>query len=145
MSDRVSQSGKESEQEKLNKSKKKRIRRKQNRIKTSTLKFVGNNADGLLNKLESLEHFLKENPSVFFIQQTQLQRPGRIKTPTANKYTWYELHRTVKASKGEKGGGIGVIMLVRVQKLAIIIQSLNDWVPKWENRTNMTFGTLQIK
>ena len=54
---------------------------------------------------------MKENPSVFFIQETQLQRPGRIKTPSANRYTWYELHRTGKASKGEKGGGIALGVL----------------------------------
>ena len=49
MSDRVSQSWKESEQEKINKSKKKRMRRRENRIKITKLKLVGNNADGLLN------------------------------------------------------------------------------------------------
>ena len=58
---------------------------------------------------------LKENPSVVFIQETQLQRSGRIKTPSANQYTWYELHRTSKASKGEKGGGstIGVLNVLQ--------------------------------
>ena len=44
--------------------------------------------------------------------------------------SWFKLHET------------GVIVLVRVQKLAIIIQSLNDWVPKWENWRNTTFGNL---
>ena len=95
----------------LNSSKRKRLRRKLNKTKISKLKFVGNNADGLLNKLESLENMLQENPSVFFIQETQMLRPGRIKTPSANRYTWYELHRTSKASKGEKGGGIAIGVL----------------------------------
>ena len=54
---------------------------------------------------------LKENPSVFFLQETHLQRQGRITTPSANKYTWYELHRTIKSSKGEKGGGIAIGVL----------------------------------
>ena len=68
--DRVPKSGKESNQEKLNNSKKKRIRQKQNKTKISTLKFIGNNANGLFNKFESLENMLKENPSVVFIQET---------------------------------------------------------------------------
>ena len=54
---------------------------------------------------------LKENPSVFFLQETHLQRPGRIKTPSAKRYAWYELHRTIKSSKGEKGGGIAIGVL----------------------------------
>ena len=107
MYDNFPQPGKESDSKKVNKSKKKRIRRKEKKTLTSDLKFFGNNADGLLNKLESLENMLKENPSVFFLQETH----GRITTPSANKYTWYELHRTIKSSKGEKGGGIAIGVL----------------------------------
>ena len=75
-------------------------------MKLNKLLFVGNNADGLMNKLESLENILKENPSAIFLQEVQSYRPGRIKTPSSRKYTWYELHRTAEAEKGEKGGGI---------------------------------------
>ena len=64
-----------------------------------------------LNKFESLESILKDFPSVLFIQETHLQRPGRIKNPSSNKYTWYELIRTNEALKGEKGGGIAIGVL----------------------------------
>ena len=75
------------------------------------MKFFGNNADGIMNKLESLENMLQELPSVFFIQETHVKRAGRIKTPSARKYTWYELIRTSNASKGEKGGSIAIGLL----------------------------------
>ena len=92
----------------MKKSKRKRLRRNQTKTKSSKLKFIGNNADGLMNKLELLENILKENPSAIFIQETQSKRPGRIKTPSFKKYTWHELHRTKIAEKGEKGGGIAL-------------------------------------
>ena len=68
------------------------------------LNFVGNNADGLGSKLESLENILRENPAAVFVQETHFQRPGRIKTPSSKKYTWYELNRTSEAEKGQMGG-----------------------------------------
>ena len=105
----ISQPGKDPNQ--VNKSKRKRIRRKENKRKLCKLKFVGNNADGIINKLESLENILRDNPSAIFLQETQSNRPGRLKTPSSNKYTWYELHRTSNAEKGEKGGGIALGVL----------------------------------
>ena len=95
----------------MNKSKRKRIRRKQIKHKKLSMTFVGNNADGLMNKLEALENILSETPSAVFIQETQSKRAGRIKTPSSEKYTWYELHRTKTAKKGEKGGGIALGVL----------------------------------
>ena len=59
--------------------------------------------------MESLEHVLSvEKPSAIFLQETRLKRPGRIKTPSSSIYTWYELHRTDKAEKGEGGGGLAI-------------------------------------
>ena len=92
----------------VNKSKRKKIRRKQNKEKQFSLKFVGNNAGSILSKLEALENIMLENPSVIFLQETQTRRPGRIKTPSSSRYTWYELHRTKTVTKGEKGGGIAL-------------------------------------
>ena len=47
----------------INKSKRKRIRRKEKRDKKVNLRLFGNNVDGLFQKLESLEHlFLTEQP-----------------------------------------------------------------------------------
>ena len=94
------------------------MRRKEKKTKTSNLNFFGNNADGLINKLLSLENMLKENPAVFFLQETHLQRPGRIKTTSAKRYTLYELHRKKKSSKGAKVGGIAIVVL-------------NDLQPSW--------------
>ena len=111
MSNRVSKPSEETELRKLNASKRKRIRRKQSKLKVNKLNFVGNNADGLGNKLESLENMLKENPAGVFIQETYFNRPGRIKTPSSKKYTWYELNRTSNADKGERGGGIALGVL----------------------------------
>ena len=111
MSNRVSKPSEETELRKLNASKRKRIRRKQSKLKVNKLNCVGNNADGLGNKLESLENMLKENPAGVFIQETHFNRPGRIKTPSSKKYTWYELNRTSNADKGERGGGIALGVL----------------------------------
>ena len=108
MHDRVSQPVEEIESIKPNPSKRKRLRRKEKKVKINNLTFVGNNADGLMNKLESLENILSENPSVVFLQEIRSHRPGRIKTPSSGKYTWYELHRTSSAEKGQKGGGIAL-------------------------------------
>ena len=94
-----------------NKSKRKRIRRKVTREKKVSMKFFGNNADGLLNKMETLEHLLKQNPSAIFLQETRLGRPNRIKTPSSGNYTFYELHRSKTAEKGEKGGGLALGVL----------------------------------
>ena len=102
-----------------NKSKRKRINRRGKTMKQFSLKILGNNVDGLCKKLEALDHLLlTENPSILFFQETKLGRSGRIKTPCSNQYTWYELHRTFKAEKGEKGGGIAIGVL-------------NDLDPSW--------------
>ena len=73
------------------------------------MKFIGNNVNSLLSKLESFDHVISViKPSVIFLQETKLGRSGRIKTPSSKKYTWYELHRTKHARKGEKGGGLAI-------------------------------------
>ena len=101
------------------KSRRKRLRRRRNKKKEISLKLMGNNVNSLLQKLESLENVLSvEKPSVIFLQETKLGRPGRIKTPSSNKYTWYELFRTEHAEKGQKGGGIAIGVL-------------NDLDPSW--------------
>ena len=108
MLDRVSEPSKKTEHEKLKPSKRKRLRRKERKRKINKLNFIGSNADGLFNKFESLENMLRENPAAVFLQETQLHRPGRIKTPNSKNFTWYELHRTVDAEKGEMGGGLAL-------------------------------------
>ena len=70
---------------------------------------MGNSANSLVQKMESLEYVLcVEKPSVMFLQETKLGRPGRIKTPSSLQYTWYDLHRSENAEKGQKGGGIAI-------------------------------------
>ena len=74
--------------------------------------MLGNNVNSLVHKMESLEYILAtEKPAVMFLQETKLGRAGRIKTPSSSKFTWYELHRTEKAEKGSKGGGIALGVL----------------------------------
>ena len=97
------------EKPKYNKSRRKRMRRKKNKRKEIKLKLIGNNVDSLLKKLESLENLIiNENPGVIFLQETQVRRSGRIKTPSSKKFTWYELNRTKDAPKGEEGGGVAI-------------------------------------
>ena len=44
------------------------------------LKCLGVNANGLLSKLQSLDHMLKsENPGVLCIQETKVKKVGKIK------------------------------------------------------------------
>ena len=68
--------------------------------------------DGILNKLESLENLIQsESPSVLFFQETKCGRSGRIKTPSSKEFSWYELHRSKEAEKGEMGGGLAIGVL----------------------------------
>ena len=117
----------------VNKSKRKRNRRKENRRKEISLKILGNNVNSLAQKFEALEHVLVvEKPAVIFLQETRLGRPGRIKTPNSQKYTWYELLRTNMAEKGQKGGGIAIGVL----------QSLE---PSWISEGNDNTETITVE
>ena len=81
-------------------------------MKDTTLKILGNNVDGILHKLESLENIFNfENPGAIFLQETKVGRTGRIKFPSNKKYYWFELVRTVDADKGAKGGGLAIGVL----------------------------------
>ena len=74
--------------------------------------MLGNNVNSLVQKMESLENILAtKNPAVMFLQETKLGRSGKIKTPSSSKFTWYELHRTERAEKRPKGGGIALGVL----------------------------------
>ena len=67
-----------------------------------------------------VEHVLNvENPSVLFFQETKLGRPGRIKTPSSSKFTWYKLHRTDLAEKGQGGGGLALGVLNSLEPSSI--------------------------
>ena len=88
---------------------------------------MGNNVISLLQKLEALEFVLSvEKPSAIFLQETRLGRAGRIKTPSSLKYSWYELHRTEKAEKGVKGGGIAIGVLQALEP---------SWISKGDDVT----------
>ena len=51
----------------------------------TSLKFLGNNVDGIRNKLESLENLLQnETPSAIFLQETKTGQAVRIKTPSCS-------------------------------------------------------------
>ena len=56
------------------------------------------------SKLDSFENLLvKENPSIFCLQETKMKRPNQIKISSAKNYTMYELLR-----KNSGGGGLCV-------------------------------------
>ena len=77
-----------------------------------TLNFLGNNVDGIVQKLESLENLIaNESTSAIFFQETKVGRSGRIKTPSSTQYTWYKINRTKNAEKVEKGGGVAIGVL----------------------------------
>ena len=89
----------------MNKSKKKRNRRKErkkNKISERKLKVIGVNSAGLMSKIDSFEKLLvDENPLVFCIQETKLKKPNQIKTNSSKNFTIYELLR-----KNSNGGGL---------------------------------------
>ena len=97
--------GDENEPGLINKSKRKRNRRKERKIyknKSKSLKIFGINCAGLMSKIKSFEKVLiDENPSVFCLQETKLKKPNQIRTDSTRNYTLYELHR-----KQSKGGGL---------------------------------------
>ena len=116
-----------------NKSKRKRQRRRESKVKEIKLKLLGNNVDGVLNKLESLESIIKtENPGAIFLQETKVGRTGRIRIPSNKSYSWYELARTESAEKGARGGGLAIGVL-------------NDLEPSWINEGDNEAEALTIE
>ena len=97
------------------------------------MKLLGNNVDGILNKLESLESIIKtENPGAIFLQETKVGRTGRIRIPSNKSYSWYELARTESAEKGARGGGLAIGVL-------------NDLEPSWINEGDNEAEALTIE
>lgn len=75
-------------------------KKKQNTV----LKLVGVNCAGLSSKLYSFNEMLsKLCPGVFFLEETKMKRPGKIKTKMSEKYIIYELTR-----KNSGGGGLAI-------------------------------------
>ena len=69
--------------------------------------MVGINAAGLSPKFDSFDKMLSDlSPSVFFIEETKLKRPGRIQTNHSEKYIIFEL---IRKEKGGGGLAIGVV------------------------------------
>ena len=73
--------GDENEPGLINKSKRKRNRRKERKIyknKSKSLKIFGINCAGLMSKIKSFEKVLiDENPSVFCLQETKIKKPNQ--------------------------------------------------------------------
>lgn len=70
------------------------------------LKCLGVNANGLLSKLQSLDHMLKsENPGVLCIQETKVKKVGKIKSDMLKNYVMFELTR-----KHSNGGGLATLV-----------------------------------
>jgi exonuclease III len=65
---------------------------------------MGVNCAGLSSKVKSFDNILfTYNPSIFFLQETKMRRPGKIKSDNIDKYFVYELTR-----KESGGGGIAI-------------------------------------
>ena len=63
---------------------------------------MGANSAGLSSKLSSFNNILKQlKPSIFFIEETKLKHPGKIKIET--NFVIFELNR-----KERNGGGIAI-------------------------------------
>ena len=70
------------------------LRRKESRSKKYNFKLMGNNANSLLSKMESLENVLSvDKPSAIFLQETRLRRAGRIKTPSTHGMNYIGLNK----------------------------------------------------
>ena len=65
---------------------------------------MGVNAAGISSKLSSFNNVLKElKPSIFFIEETKLKQPGKLKIDKPSTFVIYELNR-----KERNGGGIAI-------------------------------------
>ena len=49
--------------------------------------------------------------NILIFQETKVGRSGRIKTPSSKEFSWYELHISKEAEKGEMGGGLAIGVL----------------------------------
>ena len=62
------------------------------------------NINGVCSKLASLEYVVNTfSPSVFCLQETKVQKPGKIRFEGAQNYVIYELTR-----KNKTGGGLAI-------------------------------------
>ena len=65
---------------------------------------MGVNAAGISSKLQSFKNVVRKvNPSIFFIEETKLKRPGKLNHENLSKYVVYELNR-----KNRNGGGLAI-------------------------------------
>ena len=92
----------------MNKGKRNRRALRRNKVKNkknkTELKLVGVNSAGLSSKFKSLDNMLTSLcPGVFFIEETKMRRPGKIKTKMTENYIIYELVR-----KNSGGGGLAI-------------------------------------
>ena len=72
-----------------------------------TIKLVGVNTARILSEFPSFQNWLnKLFPTIFFLQETKVKRPGIIKTESCSKYQVFELLR-----KSTGGGGLATEVL----------------------------------
>ena len=94
----------------VNKGRNNRRSLRRNKIKDkkrkTALKLVGVNAAGLSSKFKSFDNMLTTlSPEVFFVEESKMRRPGKIKTKASENYIIYEL---IRKNKGGGGLAIGV-------------------------------------
>ena len=68
------------------------------------INILGINSAGILSKLDSFDHWLKEsNPQIFSIQETKVQNTGQVQSKTLDSYQLYEL---IRDNNPGQGGGL---------------------------------------
>ena len=76
---------------KSNRRSKKRFRNKVNQNKVT---IMGVNAAGISSKMKSFKNVVRQLcPSIFFIQESKLKRPGKLKLENPANYVVYEITR----------------------------------------------------
>ena len=69
-------------------------RQNQNKVNQNKVTLMGVNAAGISSKLQSFKNVVRKvNPSIFFIEETKLKRPGKLNHENLSKYVVYELNR----------------------------------------------------
>ena len=84
-----------------NKSKRKCNRRKNNKVKQLTLKFLGNNVGGILNKLESLENIIKtEIQRQYFNKKLKWVDQGGLKFQVIKHFHGLKWYKPIQQTRG---------------------------------------------
>ena len=84
---------------------------------------MGVNAAGISSKFHSLKNVVRKlNPSIIFIEESKLKRPGKLKD-FLSKYVVYELNR-----KHRNGGGLAIGVINELKPV---------WISEGDDKTEL--------